>query len=124
MLMSIDRNRYLTLQEAAREFKYTYNHLWRLVRDGAIKVLEIAPRSYLIDRRDLERYQREKPQRKPAKKGPERNTKKKTESSAPKAPPKLPPSIFRKAAQKSEPGEGEDEEPDDGVEYVDYQGEP
>lgn len=74
MLMAIDRKRYRTLQEASRDFKYTYNHLRRLVKEGAIKILEITPRSYLIDSKDLERYMREKPQRKPYPKGEARQT--------------------------------------------------
>jgi excisionase family DNA binding protein len=63
--MGIDRERYLTVEEAAIRSKYTYEHIRRLVKTGSIAILEIAPRKYLIDWEDLQRYMMEKPQRKP-----------------------------------------------------------
>lgn len=81
MFMTIDRTRYLTLQEAKKQSKYTYNHLRRLVKEGAIKILDIAPRSYLIDWLDLQRYMGEKKQRRPYPKGEARQTSGKGKSS-------------------------------------------
>lgn len=63
--MNIDRNRYLTIKEAAERSKYEYEYVRKLVKKGVVASLEISERVRLVDYDDLMRYKNEKPQRKP-----------------------------------------------------------
>jgi excisionase family DNA binding protein len=63
--VGIDRNRYLTIKEAAERSGYDYHHLYKLVKSGAVASLEITEHTRLLDWEDLQRYKSEKPQRKP-----------------------------------------------------------
>jgi hypothetical protein len=63
--MGIDRERYLTLKEAANRSGYDYDHVRKLVKAGTVATLEITERTRLVDWFDLQRYMNEKPQRKP-----------------------------------------------------------
>lgn len=63
--MSIDRERYLTIQQAAERSGYSYAHVYKLVAEKKVAALEIDEHKRLIDYPDLERYVKEKPQRKP-----------------------------------------------------------
>lgn len=72
MLMTLDRTRYLTIQEAAEKSGYDYEHLRKLVKSGTVASLEISEHSRLVDWPDLQRYLKDKPQRKPRPKGKKR----------------------------------------------------
>ena len=111
MLMAIDRDRYLTLKEAQGRTGYAYDHLRKLIREGAVAAIEIDPRKHLIDWLDLQRYMKENPQRKPYKKGISRNVKPKRGRSAPITPGAV---LRRAAAQASEASEDNSD-----VQYVD-----
>jgi excisionase family DNA binding protein len=63
--VKIDRERYLTLKEAAERSGYEYDHVRRLVKNGSVSVIDIDGRTRLVDWIDLLRYMNEKPQRKP-----------------------------------------------------------
>lgn len=63
--MNIDRTRYLTIEEAAKESGYDYEYLRRRVKAGTIASIPLTDRVRLVDYQDLLRYKDEKPQRKP-----------------------------------------------------------
>lgn len=65
--MGIDRQRYLTMHEAAERSGYSYRHIQKLAGSGAVKilVLDLGHVIRLVDYQDLQRYIEEKPQRKP-----------------------------------------------------------
>jgi excisionase family DNA binding protein len=63
--MGIDRTRFLTVKQAAERSGYSYEHLRKLVKSGAIEIFPIDERKYLIDWESLEHYQEGRKNRRP-----------------------------------------------------------
>jgi len=55
-IVEIDRDRFLTVTEAAKRSGYKYDTIRALVRKGQIESIEIAPRVRLIDWQSLQAH--------------------------------------------------------------------